>query len=177
VETLKEFRRQKGLSQKDLADISGVGQDTISGIESGRHEPRPSTLRKLAEALDVEVADFFRAPAVSGKAEAPGKTGRPERKASVFDVARDAALAHVEEDRKTFARAYASQGMQDSFVSSLNKAMNRLREDYAPGDLAEGCVDLARHAAQLEQDIVKLEQENTRLSEVIEEHRRETARQ
>jgi hypothetical protein len=28
----------------------------------------------------------------------------------------------------------------------------------------------------LEQDIVKLEQENTRLSEVIEEHRRETAR-
>ena len=177
METLKEFRRQKGLSQKDLADISGVGQDTISGIESGRHEPRPSTLRKLAEALDVEVADFFRAPALSGKAEAPGKTGRPERKASVFDVARDAALVHVEEDRKTFARAYASEGVQDSFVPSLNEAMNRLREEYAPGDLAEGCVDLARYAAQLEQDIVKLEQENTRLSEVIEEHRRETARQ
>jgi hypothetical protein len=55
--------------------------------------------------------------------------------------------------------------------------MNRLREEYPVGDLAEGCVDLARHAAQLEQDIVKLEQENTRLSAVLEEHRRETARQ
>ena len=59
MEALKELRRRKGLSQKDLAEVSGIGQDTISGIESGRHEARPSTLRKLAEALDVEVADFF----------------------------------------------------------------------------------------------------------------------
>jgi transcriptional regulator with XRE-family HTH domain len=64
VDTVKEIRRRKGWSQKDLAEESGVGQDTISGIESGRHEPRPSTLRKLADALDVEVADFFKEPAV-----------------------------------------------------------------------------------------------------------------
>ena len=59
VDALRELRRRKGLSQKDLAVASGVGQDTISGIESGRHEPRPSTLRKLADTLGVEVADFF----------------------------------------------------------------------------------------------------------------------
>jgi transcriptional regulator with XRE-family HTH domain len=64
VDTVKEIRRRKGWSQKDLAEESGVGQDTISGIESGRHEPRPSTLRKLADALDVEVADFFKEPAL-----------------------------------------------------------------------------------------------------------------
>lgn len=63
MEALKDLRRRKGWSQKDLSEHSGVGQDTISGIESGRHEPRPSTLRKLAGALDVEVADFFRKPA------------------------------------------------------------------------------------------------------------------
>jgi transcriptional regulator with XRE-family HTH domain len=77
VETLREFRRHKGWSQKDLADESGVGQDTISGIEKGRHEPRPSTLRKLADALGVEVADFFREPALP-KAEAPRGAGRFE---------------------------------------------------------------------------------------------------
>ncbi len=60
MEALKELRRRKGWSQKDLARRSGVGQDTISGIESGRHEARPSTLRKLAEALGVEVTDLFR---------------------------------------------------------------------------------------------------------------------
>ena len=63
MEILREFRRRRGWSQKDLADSSGVGQDTISGIESGRHEPRPSTLRKIAEALEVEVVDFFTEPA------------------------------------------------------------------------------------------------------------------
>ena len=63
VEALRQMRLQKGWSQQDLAGESGVGQDTISGIESGRHEPRPSTLRKLAQALGVEVADFFRDPA------------------------------------------------------------------------------------------------------------------
>jgi transcriptional regulator with XRE-family HTH domain len=43
---------------------SGIGQDNISAIESGRHEARPLTLRRLAEALDVEVADLFREPEV-----------------------------------------------------------------------------------------------------------------
>jgi transcriptional regulator with XRE-family HTH domain len=75
VDTLKDLRRRRGWSQKDLAEESGVGQDTISGIESGRHEPRPSTLRKLADALGVEVADFFREPALP-KAEAPRRTGQ-----------------------------------------------------------------------------------------------------
>ncbi len=74
MDTVKEIRRRKGWSQKDLAEESGVGQDTISGIESGRHEPRPSTLRKLAGALDVEVADFFREPALP-LAEAPREAG------------------------------------------------------------------------------------------------------
>jgi transcriptional regulator with XRE-family HTH domain len=74
VDAVKEIRRRKGWSQKDLAEESGVGQDTISGIESGRHEPRPSTLRKLADALDVEVADFFREPAIP-LAEAPKEAG------------------------------------------------------------------------------------------------------
>jgi transcriptional regulator with XRE-family HTH domain len=77
VDTVKEIRRRKGWSQKDLAEESGVGQDTISGIESGRHEPRPSTLRKLADALDVEVADFFREPALPLD-EAPREAGPPQ---------------------------------------------------------------------------------------------------
>jgi transcriptional regulator with XRE-family HTH domain len=70
VDVLKELRRRRGWSQRELAEESGVGQDTVSGIESGRHEPRPSTLRKLAAALDVEVADFFREPALP-KVEPP----------------------------------------------------------------------------------------------------------
>ena len=91
MDAVKEIRRRKGWSQKDLANESGVGQDTISGIESGRHEPRPSTLRKLADALGVEVADFFREPAVP-LAQAPKGAGPPrvsrERLQEHFDGVR-----------------------------------------------------------------------------------------
>jgi len=43
----------------DLSKRSGVAQNTISDIETGRRDPRPSTLRRLAKALDVEVGDFY----------------------------------------------------------------------------------------------------------------------
>ena len=75
MENVRRMRREKGLSQQELADLAGVGQDSISAIETGKHEPHPRTLRKLAEALDVEVADFFREPAIP-LAEAP-TTGPP----------------------------------------------------------------------------------------------------
>jgi transcriptional regulator with XRE-family HTH domain len=56
---LKHRRRRAGLSQMDLALKSGVGQHTISEAENDKREPQPRTLRKLASALDCEVADFF----------------------------------------------------------------------------------------------------------------------
>jgi transcriptional regulator with XRE-family HTH domain len=71
------MRREKGLSQQELADLAGVGQDSVSAIETGKHEPHPRTLRKLAAVLDAEVVDFFREQALSGKADASA-TGPPE---------------------------------------------------------------------------------------------------
>lgn len=65
MEALRQIRLQKGWSQQDLADKAGIGQDTISGIESGRREPHPSTLRKLAAALGVQVAEFYSEPVLS----------------------------------------------------------------------------------------------------------------
>ena len=68
---LREERQLRGWSQRDLARETGVNTDTISGIETGQHEPRPSTLRKLAEGLGIEVRDLFMESVLSGKAEAP----------------------------------------------------------------------------------------------------------
>jgi len=72
---LREERQLRGWSQRDLARETGVNPDTISGIETEQHEPRPSTLRKLAEGLGLEVRDFFAEPALP-KAEAPTGAGR-----------------------------------------------------------------------------------------------------
>ena len=51
---LRELRRAKFLSQRDLAQRAGVSQKTIVDIETGKKRPHLSTLRKLAEALQVE---------------------------------------------------------------------------------------------------------------------------
>ncbi len=62
-EKLRQIRLMRGLSQRDLP----VAHDTVSRIESGRRTPHPSTLRKLAEALGVEVHDFFDEPVATPK--------------------------------------------------------------------------------------------------------------
>ncbi len=58
-ERLAELREQKALTLHELEELSGVGADSISKIENGHRKPRPSTLRKMARALGVEVEDFF----------------------------------------------------------------------------------------------------------------------
>ena len=51
---LRRIRERKAFSQAALALDSGVDASTIHRIESGKQRARPSTIRKLAAALDVE---------------------------------------------------------------------------------------------------------------------------
>jgi transcriptional regulator with XRE-family HTH domain len=163
VDTIKEIRRRKGWSQKDLAEESGVGQDTISGIESGRHEPRPSTLRKLADALDVEVADFFREPAVP-LADALPPSG-PLNKDEILDVVHDVILRQETETQQAANRAIWSQRMQDSYVRPENELMARLREtkrDVVDEALVETMRELVhRELAQQERERAQISEEPT----------------
>jgi transcriptional regulator with XRE-family HTH domain len=59
VDELRRLRTERGWSQQDLADRSGVDRATISLAEGGRRGPRIETMEKLAKAMGVEVADFF----------------------------------------------------------------------------------------------------------------------
>jgi len=55
---LKDLRESKGLSQDDLAKLSGVAKGTIVDLELRRRRPRPSTRRRLAAALQVRPEDL-----------------------------------------------------------------------------------------------------------------------
>lgn len=50
---LRQLRRQAGLSQLDLALVTGVSQRHLSCIETGRAKPSPGTLHNLLTALDA----------------------------------------------------------------------------------------------------------------------------
>jgi transcriptional regulator with XRE-family HTH domain len=58
VKRLKELRRERVLSLRELEERSGVSYNTIWRIEDGRQGAHPRTLRKLAEALGVEPAEL-----------------------------------------------------------------------------------------------------------------------
>ena len=59
---LKEIRKSKYLSQRMLAQRSGVSRPTIARLEGGEEEARYSTLWKLAEALGVEPGELVGTP-------------------------------------------------------------------------------------------------------------------
>jgi transcriptional regulator with XRE-family HTH domain len=57
---LRDLRKRALLTQKELADKSGVGVTTIIRIERNQVEPHGSTIRKLAEGLEVEPQELVR---------------------------------------------------------------------------------------------------------------------
>jgi transcriptional regulator with XRE-family HTH domain len=48
-------RKERGLSQADLADLVGTTQSAIARLESGARAPRLDTLLRVANALDCEL--------------------------------------------------------------------------------------------------------------------------
>jgi transcriptional regulator with XRE-family HTH domain len=51
---LKFERYAAGLSQEQLAERSGVHRNTIQQLETGQRSARPSTVRQLAEVLEID---------------------------------------------------------------------------------------------------------------------------
>lgn len=51
-----------GLSQGELAEHAGVARPTVNAIENGRQPPRPTTVRKLAEAMGLPPVAFYLKP-------------------------------------------------------------------------------------------------------------------
>jgi DNA-binding XRE family transcriptional regulator len=57
---LRDLRKRALMSQRELAKRSGVGVTTVVRIERNQVEPQGGTIRKLAEALEVDPAELVR---------------------------------------------------------------------------------------------------------------------
>lgn len=56
---LKELRKEKGLTQEQLAEILGVSGRTISRWETGSNMPDLSILIQIADYYDVEIKEIL----------------------------------------------------------------------------------------------------------------------
>lgn len=57
--TLGQLRKDRGLSQEELADILEVSRQTIGSLENGRYNPSILLAFKIAYYFDVLIEDIF----------------------------------------------------------------------------------------------------------------------
>jgi HTH-type transcriptional regulator, competence development regulator len=163
AERLAELRERRALTLRELGEMSGVAADTINQIGLGHRKARPSTLRKLARALEIDVQEFYAEPALP-KAEAPREAGP-----SLLEKALNAARQDEEKTARAINRLAASEGVlpgtyvveheEDSFRAELRTL--GFPDEYFESFIWPLVVEAAR-VESLEQALAVCEEERRR---------------
>lgn len=73
AEALVKFRKEKGMTQKELASKLNVSDKAVSRWETGKNYPDIETLKKLAELLDITINDLLKGNLKLTKKKSPYK--------------------------------------------------------------------------------------------------------
>jgi transcriptional regulator with XRE-family HTH domain len=106
-ERVRDLRKAKNFSQRELADIIGVNFTYLSKIENGKLDfasfPSEDTIRKLAEALEADVDELL----LMAKKIPPDIRDRVIEKPDAFrklaqldDAALEKVMREIEEDER-----------------------------------------------------------------------------
>jgi transcriptional regulator with XRE-family HTH domain len=71
-ERIRAFRQQRGLSQGDIEQRTGLLRCYLSRVENGHTVPSLQTLARIATALEIPLAEFFM------ESDTPGVNGLPQ---------------------------------------------------------------------------------------------------
>jgi transcriptional regulator with XRE-family HTH domain len=121
-EKLRTARKEKELNQTELAQAVGLTQRSLTNYECGRAIPRPSIMRKLAEALDVTV-EYLTNDATDDPDAKRGEESQIEMAREKFGSkgAREAADL-LERNRAFLAGGTVDQETKDAFFQALMTA-------------------------------------------------------
>ncbi|MGN1416777.1 MAG: helix-turn-helix domain-containing protein [Oscillospiraceae bacterium] len=59
MQAIIDARRTKGITQKELSELTGIAQGDISKLENGNANPSIKTLKRLACAMDMSLKIEF----------------------------------------------------------------------------------------------------------------------
>lgn len=56
---VKDYREEKGLTQRELGDVVGVTRQTVAAIEQRRYSPSLETAFRIANEFGVSIGQVF----------------------------------------------------------------------------------------------------------------------
>ena len=106
---VKAIRLTRGLSQKELAERTGIGRQAVYDMESGRYVPNTVVALRLARVLECAVEDLFRMEDGSGEhaVTLTEGTGRPGTRLSVVRID-DRLVAYPQDGRWLIQEGFQS---------------------------------------------------------------------
>ena len=107
---LRALRHQHNLTLRQVADATGLSTALLSQIENGRTDPSVTTLRKLAQVFEADMATLFRDP--------------------------DAPAVHVSRPGERFRMAAPAGLITYERVTPGRGDFEVLRAELAPGDVS-----------------------------------------
>ena len=68
-EKIKRLRKQRGFTQEMFAELIDISSRNVSNIEQGISFPKPETLEKIIEILEVSSSELFYGDYIKSKEE------------------------------------------------------------------------------------------------------------
>lgn len=119
---ITEARKQKGLSQAELAKRSGLSQAGISYIEKGLRSPSTDTLELLASALGCSVSYLI------GETNDPKAISQSYAMAASLDASADVQRSPASDDDLKFALFGSSKDITDAQFEEVKRFAQFIKE-------------------------------------------------
>lgn len=110
---IKEARKAKGLTQQQVAQAAGIGQQAYSKIENGKRSLRVPHAKRIAEVLEVDWTRFYE---TGHDAKAKGILSADYTKLTVLDMSTGKEIAVITNDLITTAAADIVIKLTPSYV-------------------------------------------------------------
>jgi transcriptional regulator with XRE-family HTH domain len=153
MERIRQLRKDRGLSQARLAVLADMDPATLNRLERGTGNPNLKTLERVADALDVGIADLLEE--TSPKAQSPLPLEEFAAGPALLGRVLDAARQDAKKNAQAKNRAFASEGTSGTISGfAEDKVRAELRSRGFPDAFFEGLLwPLAERVTELERQI------------------------
>ena len=127
---IKKLRKERGLTQKALADKCGIAQITVRQYEAGKRQPKLESIYKISSALGVRIEDITGIKSFeSGKKfdkrwkELSESCDKNSESVTIIYKAAPSTIGNTDEFTKL-----KSDSLKDSYKETMNNAFEKLNQ-------------------------------------------------